>query len=403
MLAFSGSELPNGSPVNPLEPPGPLSKDSPAAVGRQTTLVSLVGAPAAQTALITSMQQLAINGKVGLIAKSRQQSLARGYRYEPLTNSWQSDRAAQTHTDAAFRALAALGSEISFTVVHKGTETRLGIDRDLDGAFDRDEIDAGTDPADPMSHPGGCTQFVPAAPTSLVANVISAAQIALSWSDNSNNEDGFQLDRALAGSGQWVTLGATVANATSFQDTSAACGSAYDYRVRALNCAGASGAALAGANSAACCATPVVYCSAKVNGLGCTPSIGSIGNSSAAATSGFSVLGSNVRNSKNGLLFYGVNGRAAAPFQGGTLCVKAPIKRAPGTNSGGTPPPANNCSGVFALDMNAFAAGMLGGNPLAALSVVGTTVNCQWWGRDPGFAAPNNTTLTDGLEYVVCP
>jgi hypothetical protein len=254
-----------------------------------------------------------------------------------------------------------------------------------------------------MSHPGGCTQFVPAAPTSLVANVISAAQIALSWSDNSNNEDGFQLDRALAGSGQWVTLGATVANATSFQDTSAACGSAYDYRVRALNCAGASGAALAGANSAACCATPVVYCSAKVNGLGCTPSIGSIGNSSAAATSGFSVLGSNVRNSKNGLLFYGVNGRAAAPFQGGTLCVKAPIKRAPGTNSGGTPPPANNCSGVFALDMNAFAAGMLGGNPLAALSVVGTTVNCQWWGRDPGFAAPNNTTLTDGLEYVVCP
>ena len=403
MLAFSGSDLPSGSTTNPFEPPGTPSKDSPASVGKQTTLISLAGAPPSQTALITSMEQLAINGKVGVIAKSRQLGLARGYRFEPTTNSWQSDRAAQTHTDAAFRALAAAGSEISFTVVQKGTETRLGIDRDLDGAFDRDELDAGTDPADPMSHPGGCTQVAPSAPTALVANMISTTQISLSWTDNSNNEDGFQVERALAGSGSWSAVGSTVANTTAFQDASAGCGTAYDYRVSAFNCAGNSGAALASASSAPCCATPVVYCTAKVNGLGCTPTIGSTGSSSAAATSGFVVQGSNVRNSKNGLLFYGVNGRNASPYQGGTLCVATPIKRTPSTNSGGTLPPANDCSGVFALDMNAFASGSAGGNPLVALSVVGTTVNCQWWGRDPGFAAPNNTTLTDGLEYVVCP
>ena len=122
-----------------------------------------------------------------------------------------------------------------------------------------------------------------------------------------------------------------------------------------------------------------------------------------AQSSPFAVSSTNVRNNKNGLLFYGVNGRAALPYQSGTLCVKTSIKRTPSTNSGGTPAPVNDCSGVFPIDMNAFAVGLLGGSPLPALQVPGTVVDTQWWGRDPGFSPPNNTTLSDGLEYTVCP
>jgi subtilase family protein len=144
------------------------------------------------------------------------------------------------------------------------------------------------------------------------------------------------------------------------------------------------------------------YCVAKTNSLGCTPYIDSSGVASASSTSGFTVYGYNVRNNKSGILFYGTTGQNSAPFQGGTLCVAAPIKRTPSVNSGGSPNPANDCTGMYQIDMNAFAHGVLGGNPIAGLKVVGTTVNCQWWGRDPGFAAPNNTTLTDGLQYVVC-
>ena len=147
------------------------------------------------------------------------------------------------------------------------------------------------------------------------------------------------------------------------------------------------------------------YCTAKINSLGCTPMISGTGSPSVSATSGFTVDCAMVRNGKSGLLFYKVAGaQANVTFQCGTLCVgPSGIKRTPAQSAGGNPPPANDCSGVYSLDMNAFAAGMAGGNPDPALLTAGNLVHCQWWGRDQGFAAPCNTTLSDGGEYMTQP
>jgi len=145
---------------------------------------------------------------------------------------------------------------------------------------------------------------------------------------------------------------------------------------------------------------PVVYCTAKLNSLGCTPTIGATGTPSASSGSGFAISASGVRNNKSGLLFYGVTGRSATPFQGGTLCVATPIKRTPAVVSGGTPAPVNDCTGVYSIDFNLFTVGGLGGTPLPALSTPGTLVNTQFWGRDPGFPPPVNTTLSDALEFA---
>jgi hypothetical protein len=152
-----------------------------------------------------------------------------------------------------------------------------------------------------------------------------------------------------------------------------------------------------------CTGSPQVYCTAKVNSLGCTPVIESSGQPSALATSGFSVSALQVRNGHVGLLIYGLSGRAAVPFQGGWLCLAAPVHRTVPVQSGGSVPPAQDCSGVYALDMNAFAQGLLGGAPRLELRQPGTRVQCQWWGRDAGFPPPWSTSLSDALEYGVCP
>ena len=150
-----------------------------------------------------------------------------------------------------------------------------------------------------------------------------------------------------------------------------------------------------------CPAPPTVYCTAKVNSLGCLPAISSAGNPSATASNGFVVTATNILNQKAGFLLYGFGGRTALPFSGGTLCVAAPLYRTPPRLSGGSPTPLFDCSGVYRLDMNQFAAGNAGGAPHPGLSRPGTTITCQWWGRDPGFPAPDASTLTDAVEYVV--
>jgi hypothetical protein len=79
----------------------------------------------------------------------------------------------------------------------------------------------------------------PAAPSALAALAVSPTQINLGWTDNSSNEDGFEVERALNG-GSFALIATLGPNVTSFSDTGLRPNKRYFYRVRAFNADGSS-------------------------------------------------------------------------------------------------------------------------------------------------------------------
>jgi hypothetical protein len=141
------------------------------------------------------------------------------------------------------------------------------------------------------------------------------------------------------------------------------------------------------------------YCTPGTTTNGCNAVMSASGTPSAGASSGFVLTASSVEGERQGLVFYGINGRHAAPWaQGGTsyLCVKSPVQRTNAQFSGGV---AGSCTGELSIDWLAFLSTHPAalGQPLSA----GVVVDAQAWFRDP--SAPATTNLSDGLEFTTCP
>jgi PKD repeat protein len=78
------------------------------------------------------------------------------------------------------------------------------------------------------------------APSGLVASAQSTSAIDLDWNDNSDSEDGFDIERSEDG-GAWLSLETVGPGLVSYTDTPLQSGMDYAYRVRASSPAGDSG------------------------------------------------------------------------------------------------------------------------------------------------------------------
>ena len=69
---------------------------------------------------------------------------------------------------------------------------------------------------------------------------VDAASLQLSWADNSQNEDGFDIERKTGNGGAFLALTTMAANQSSYTDANLSDGTTYCYRVRAFNSVGGS-------------------------------------------------------------------------------------------------------------------------------------------------------------------
>ncbi len=95
---------------------------------------------------------------------------------------------------------------------------------------------------DVKTNPASGGQAPPAAPSNLrQAAVAPVGKIALEWNDNSNNEDGFDIER-VATDGTATRIATANANATGASVDAPPCGTTYQFQVSARNSAGYSAA-----------------------------------------------------------------------------------------------------------------------------------------------------------------
>ncbi|HWN81583.1 MAG TPA: FlgD immunoglobulin-like domain containing protein, partial [Candidatus Udaeobacter sp.] len=144
-----------------------------AAVGHQVTMNPLTVGNGALLAEIATLESQAQTGAIDLIVKGIRKDEARGFRFNGT--GYMSDRAADApFTRAQLLTGIAAGKELTWIGVPPLVGERMGIDRDEDGLRDRDELDGGSNPADPLSLPVGIAD-PGAAPVAARTGLVSIA------------------------------------------------------------------------------------------------------------------------------------------------------------------------------------------------------------------------------------
>ena len=144
-----------------------------------------------------------------------------------------------------------------------------------------------------------------------------------------------------------------------------------------------------------------IYCSAGTSASGCQALINGSGTPSATATSGFVLAAIHVEGAKDGLFFYGTNGRQANPWYNGTsyVCVVPPRLRGGLLTAVGST--VGLCDGTLAQDLNARWCPTCPNpshNPGA-----GAVMQAQLWYRDPQNTSSGTSSMSDAVEFTVGP
>jgi hypothetical protein len=236
------------------------------------------------------------------------------------------------------------------------------------------------------------TASVPIAPSGLAASASTSQSVALTWTDNSTNESGFDIYR------NGVKVGSVAANVTTYTDTGLLAATAYSYQVFAVNTLGQTGSNVVSATTLALPVTP----GAVTAVLGTQRAINVGWTDNSADETGFQIL----RGSASTGPFAQIATVAAAAGTGARTFVDTVGPPAAGTTYfyqvvavRGTD------SSVAATSATGLATPATPTSALVAapLAVSGTQVNVSWTDRatnETGYQVYRSTTTTGGFAAV---
>ena len=174
---------------------------------------------------------------------------------------------------------------------------------------------------------------------------------------------------------------------------------AISYRVRCVDDHGNAGLSNTRSYVATSgCGTSVAYCTAGQSASGCQANLSTSGTPSLSQASGFVINTFGIEGSKDGMFFYGFQGGQANTWGNGTSfqCVAPPVKRTPLLPGLGSP---GTCNGAFSRDFNRF---WFSSGP-AKSPAPGQLVSVQLWYRDSQNTSNQTTSLSDAVQFSVCP
>ena len=221
-----------------------------------------------------------------------------------------------------------------------------------------------------------------------------AADITLSWTDNSNNESGFLIQRKTGTSGTFAQIATVGTNVKSYVDTGLAASTTFCYRVRAFNTAGNSAFTPEGCKTTPPASTGTVFLEAE-NGTLTAPMVSR--TDSTASNGRFvevpSGTGNNLNDATNG--GPGQVRFAISISQAGTRALWARTK-APDSQSDSFYVTRN---GTLVKEWDVPASTTWKWNKVANLSLPAGTVNLAFRQREDGTKL-DRIILTSDLSFV---
>jgi len=186
--------------------------------------INAVG-PSLYTQIESAFTSLAPTAPTGLLATPVNEAT--------IGLSWSDNTASETGYIIERSALSGMGFSLIYTTSANVTSyDDLGLDEGTE-YFYRVRATNGVVESEDSNEASATTNLLP--PTGMKASVVNEGMISLTWSDQSNLETGYIIERSETSGSGFSEVHTTAANATSYTDSGLADGRKYVYRVRATN------------------------------------------------------------------------------------------------------------------------------------------------------------------------